>query len=69
MEGLGYSLLSAVITLAALYFVVKAAVRGAIEESKGEIARAVKDGIEEYEREKQEGGLEEAEEEAEFEEE
>lgn len=69
MEGLGYSLLSAIITLAALYFVVKWAVRSAIEESKGEIARAVKDGIEEYEREKQEDGLEEAEEEAEFEEE
>lgn len=61
LKELGIGAGTAVFLLFALYFIVKWAVRTAIEESKGEIARAVKKGIEKYERKKQEGGPEEAE--------
>lgn len=45
---IGTSLGAALITLAALYFVIKWAVKNAIEESRSEISKAVKKGIEEY---------------------
>ena len=52
MERLGFDLVTAIILLIALYFVVKSAVSSAIDDSKNEIAKAVKKGIEKYEREK-----------------
>lgn len=45
---IGISLGLILIILAALYFVIKWAVIGAIEESRSEISKAVKKGIEEY---------------------
>lgn len=45
---IGISLASALITLAALYFVIKWAVKNAIEESRSDISNAVKKGIEKY---------------------
>lgn len=51
-EELGISVGTAVIVLAALYFVVKWAVRTAIQESKGEIAKAVEKGLQRYRQEK-----------------
>lgn len=52
LEELGISLGTAVFILFALYFVIKWAVRSAIDDSKGEIAKAVKKGIKQYEAEK-----------------
>ena len=45
---IGTSLGAALITLAALYFVIKWAVKNAIEESRSEISKAVKKGMKEY---------------------
>lgn len=48
LEELGISFGTAVIILVAMYFVIKWAVRNAIEESSSEIAEAVKKGMEKY---------------------
>lgn len=45
---IGTSLGAALVTLAALYFVIKWAVKNAIEESCSDISNAVKKGIEKY---------------------
>lgn len=42
MERLGFDFVTAIILLIALYFVVKSTVSGAIDDSKNEIAKAVK---------------------------
>lgn len=51
-EELGVSSGTAILVLIAGYFVVKWAVRNAISESKKDIAKAVKNGIEKWEAEK-----------------
>lgn len=63
MEGLGISFSAAVLLLIALYFVIKWAVRNAIDESKSEIAKAVKKGMAKYEAQKNGAPPEEPEEE------
>lgn len=52
MEEWGVSVGTAAVGLLILYFVVKAAVHSAIADSKNEIAKAVKKGMEKYEAEK-----------------
>ena len=49
---LGISGGTALIILIALYFVIKWAVRTAIDESKGEISKAVKRALKEYQEKK-----------------
>lgn len=53
-EELGISGGTALIVLIAMYFIIKWAVRNAIEESKGNISKAVQKGIEKYIKEKEE---------------
>ena len=53
LEELGISLGTAIVILIALYFVIKGAVRNAIDESRHEISKAVKKGIEQYYEENQ----------------
>ena len=48
LEELGISLGTAIVILIALYFVIKWAVRKAIDESCDEISMVVKKGIEQY---------------------
>lgn len=48
LNELGISLGTAVVVLTALYFVIKWAVRNGIEESRSEIRKAVKNGMEDY---------------------
>ncbi len=48
LEELGISFGTALIILLALYFVIKGAVKSAIEDSKSDISKAVKKGLEEY---------------------
>ncbi len=51
-KELGISGGTALVLLVVLYFVVKWAVRAAIDSSKNAIARAVRKGLEQYEKEK-----------------
>lgn len=48
---------AAIVLLIVLYFVIKWAVRGAIDDSKREIAKAVQNGIRQYEQEKRDEAL------------
>lgn len=53
LEELGISLGTAAMVLFALYFVIKWAVRNAIDESKDEITRAVREALEKSEDEEE----------------